>query len=122
MGFDALVRKVSQAEQALEIRERRTGEHWRQLKATWRASWTPTRIVLAGLTSGYLAGRAKPFKFAGSGGLLNLLTALSGLMADSSAQQAADEAEAAAEAAHRANGSDTVAGPAAAVDPATNAQ
>mgnify|MGYP003616062109 CR=1 FL=1 len=41
MGFDALIAKVQQAETALESRERRTGEHWRQWKAIWRAAWTP---------------------------------------------------------------------------------
>ena len=38
MGFDALIVKVQQAEAALESRERRTGEHWRQWKAIWNAT------------------------------------------------------------------------------------
>jgi len=96
MGFDALIAKVQQAEQALETRERRSMAQWRQLQATWRAGWTPARIVVAGLATGFLVGRSRPLRLAGSGGLLNLVGALSGLFAGAGAQQAAEEAEAAA--------------------------
>ena len=99
MGFDALITKVQQAEAALESRERRTGEQWAQLKTTWRAAWTPGRIVVAGLAAGFLVGRARPLRLAGGGGALNLLSALSGLLASGSAQVAAEEAGAAADAA-----------------------
>lgn len=92
--FDALLVRVRQAEQALETRERRTQTQWRQLKATWRAGWTPTRIVLAGLAAGFAVGRARPLRLAGSGGLLNLMSALSGLFAAERAQSAADDAAA----------------------------
>ena len=67
MGFNALIAKVQQAEAALESRERRTGEHWRQWKAIWRAAWTPGRIVVAGLAAGFVAGRVQPLKLAGKG-------------------------------------------------------
>lgn len=99
MGFDALITKVQQAEAALESRERRTGEQWRQLKGSWRAAWTPGRIVVAGLAAGFLVGRARPLRLAGSGGALNLLSALSGLLASGSAQVAAEHADEAAGAA-----------------------
>ena len=99
MSFDALIAKVEQAEQALEDRERRTSAQWQQVKSTWRESWTPGRIVIAGLASGFLVGRAQPLKLAGSGGLLNLVTALSGMLASGSAQAAAENAEQAADAA-----------------------
>ena len=99
MSFDALITKVQQAEQALEARERAASTQWRQVKATWRESWTPGRIVIAGLASGFLVGRAQPLKLAGSGGLLNMVTALSGLLASGSAQAAAENAEQAADAA-----------------------
>ena len=100
MSFNALITKVTQAEQALESRERLTMARWDQLKTTWRDSWTPGRIVIAGLASGYLVGRARPLRLAGSGGLLNLMTALSGIFASSGAQVAAEQAEQAADAAH----------------------
>ena len=99
MSFDALITKVQQAEQALEARERTASAQWRQVKTTWRESWTPGRIVIAGLASGFLVGRAQPLKLAGSGGLLNMVTALSGLLASGSAQVAAENAEQAADAA-----------------------
>ena len=76
MGFDALIAKVQQAEAALEARERHTGAQWRQLKTSWRAAWTPGRIVVAGLGAGFLVGHARPLRLAGSGGALQLLTTL----------------------------------------------
>ena len=92
MSFHALIAKVEQAEQALEDRERSASAQWQQVKATWRESLTPGRIVIAGLASGFLIGRAQPLKLAGSGGLLNLVAALSGLLASGSAQVAAESA------------------------------
>lgn len=108
MSFDALIAKVQQAEQALEARERRTAQQWQQVKTTWRESWTPGRIVIAGLASGFLVGRAKPLRLAGSGGLLNLITALSGLFASAGAQAAAESAEQAADAAETSTDAATV--------------
>ena len=99
MSFDALILKVKQAEDALEASERRTAVRWKELKIVWKENWTPGRIVIVGLVSGFLVGRAKPLKLAGGSGLLNMVTALSGLFASSSAQAAADGAENAANAA-----------------------
>ncbi|MDI1254055.1 hypothetical protein [Thermomonas sp.] len=97
MSFDALIKKVKQAEVALETSERRTMARWKDLKIVWKEGWTPGRIVIAGLASGFLIGRAKPLKLVGGGGVLNLVTALSGLFASGSAQAAADEAGQAAD-------------------------
>ena len=99
MSFENLIQKVKQAETALEASERRTASRWKQLKLVWKENWTPGRIVIAGLASGFLVGHATPLKLAGSGGVLNLVTALSGLMASGSAQAAADQAGEAANAA-----------------------
>ncbi|MEO5628694.1 MAG: hypothetical protein ABIQ62_02850 [Thermomonas sp.] len=99
MSFDALIQKVKQAEDALETSERRTAARWKQLKIVWKEGWTPGRIVIAGLVSGFLVGRAKPLRIASGGGVLNLVTALSGLMASGSAAAAAEEAGQAADAA-----------------------
>ena len=101
MSFDALITKVQQAEAALESREREATRQWLQLQATWRASWTPGRIVIAGLAAGFMVGRARPLRVASGGGVLQLLSALSGLLASGSAQAAADEAENAADSAAR---------------------
>ena len=99
MGFDALIEKVRQAEVALEAKERQTTDHWRRVKSSWRAMWTPGRIVVAGLVSGFVVGRAEPFKRAAGGGTLQLISALSSLFAGGSAQAAAGEAADAAQAA-----------------------
>lgn len=107
MGFSKLIDKVTQAEHALEAHERYVGAEWRQLKSSWRDAWTPGRIVVAGLLSGFMVGRARPLARTTrtGGGFLQLLGALSGLMASGSAQaaageagEAADQAEATAEA------------------------
>jgi hypothetical protein len=60
MSFDALLQKVKQAETALEAQERQAAADWRQFKASWRAAWTPGRIVVAGLVAGFLTGRVQP--------------------------------------------------------------
>lgn len=98
MNFEQLIAKVEQAEDALEARERELVADWRQLRASWRAGWTPGRIVIAGLASGFVAGRLQPGRLLakGGGGLMQLLSMLSGLVASGSAQAAAGEAEHAA--------------------------
>ncbi|RNF84455.1 hypothetical protein [Montanilutibacter psychrotolerans] len=98
MSFDKLIHKVHQAEDALEEEERRAVAGLRQLRESWRATWTPGRIVIAGLVSGFAVGRAQPLQAAArSGQLMQMLTMLSGLFAGGSAQVAASEAEVAAE-------------------------
>ena len=96
MSFEDLIEKVKQAESALEASERRTASRWKQLRLVWKENWTPGRIVIVGLASGFMTGYAKPLQLAGSGGLLNLVTAVSGLFASSNAQVAADQASEAA--------------------------
>jgi hypothetical protein len=104
VGFKQLLTKVQQAEAALEARERRVSAAWDRLKGTWQAAWTPGRIVLAGLVSGFVVGRVQPLKAAArSGQVMQLVTMLSGLFAGGSAQVAAAEAE------HAADSADTAA-------------
>ena len=98
MSFEKLLKKVEQAENALEAQERRTAADWRQLKRSWKASWTPGRVVLGGLASGFLVGRIEPGKaMASGGGVLRMIASLSALLASGQAQAAAGEAEDAAE-------------------------
>ena len=100
MSFEALIDKVKQAEAALEACERQTAANWRQLQVSWGALWTPGRIVLAGLGSGFATGLLEPGKrFASGRNALQMLTAVAGLFAGGSAQVAAGKAEDAAEAA-----------------------
>ena len=97
MSFDQLIHKVTQAEDALEAQERRVAADWRQLKASWRAGWTPGRIVIAGLISGFLLGRVEPLRAVAKGSnAMQLITMLSSLFAGGSAQVAASQAEHAA--------------------------
>lgn len=102
MSFDALIEKVRQAEQALEASERRASDDWQRFKLEWRDAWTPGRIVIAGFVSGFAVGRARPLRVATGGGVLQMITALSGLLASGSAQVAAAEAGQAADAAETA--------------------
>lgn len=99
VSFEALIEKVRQAEIALEAKERQATANWRQAKGSWRAAWTPGRIVVAGLASGFLFGRAEPFKKAAGGGTLQLISALGSLLAGDKAREAAQDADHAADAA-----------------------
>ena len=101
MSFEDLIAKVDQAEKALEANERRVASDWRQFKGSWREAWTPGRIVIAGLVTGFFTGRARPLGRSGGGGVLQMITALSGLLASGSAQAAAGEAENAADTAQQ---------------------
>lgn len=104
VGFEALIDKVRQAESALEAKERQTVAEFQRTRASWLAMWTPGRIVIAGLVSGFVVGRAEPFKRAAGGGTLQLISALGSLFAGGSAQAAAGEASDAADAAEAASG------------------
>lgn len=93
-SFKQLIQKVAQAEAALEAQERRFAADWRQLKGSWLAGWTPGRIVIAGLVSGFVVGRVEPIKAGAKGGtIMQMITAVSGLLASTKAQHAATEAE-----------------------------
>ena len=103
MRFEQLIAKVKQAETALEAHERSVAADLRQLKRSWLDAWTPGRIVIAGLVSGFMIGRAEPLRAVGkSGGLMQLVSMVSGLFAGGSAQVAASQAEQAAGSAQQA--------------------
>lgn len=103
MSFDKLIAKVQQAENALEAQERHVAADFRQLKSSWRSAWTPGRIVIAGLVSGFLVGRAEPLRSAASGGsLVRIVSLVSGLFATTTAQAAASKADDAADSADHA--------------------
>ncbi len=124
MNFEALKRRVAKHERLVEGRMQQTQEHWGDFKTTWRESWTPLRIVVAGLISGFVVGRSDPMRaigklgaFGGGGAkVLQMVTALSGLFASVQASTAADEAEHAADKADQA--ADAAQAPQAAAAPA----
>jgi hypothetical protein len=99
VNFEQLIRKVSQAEDVLEARERRVVASYRHLRQTWREGWTPVRIIAAGLISGFVAGRAEPLRALTGPRLLQMVSAVSGLFASAQAAFAARQAEDAAESA-----------------------
>ena len=98
MRFEQLRQRVQRAESRVSSSRDLAQSSRLALFDAWRRGWTPGRIVIAGLASGFLVGRAQPLKLAGSGGLLNLVTALSGMLASGSAQVAAEQAGDAADA------------------------
>ena len=94
VSFKQLIGKVGQAEQALEAHERVMAADWRQFKASWRSGWTPGRILIGGLVSGFAIGRIEPLKSVAKGGsIMQMITAISGLIASASAQQAASHVD-----------------------------
>lgn len=105
MNFDALKRRVERSERVVEGRALQTQTHWQSLTTTWRDSWTPARIVIAGLISGFVIGRSDPMLALGKLGALSssgprwlqLIGTLSGLFASlqasTAAEQAADKAD-----------------------------
>ena len=97
--FEQLVRKVQQAEDVLEMRERGVASSYQRLCRTWKAGWTPLRIVTVGLASGFLTGRAEPLRALTGARMLQMVSALSGLFASAQATFAADQAQEAADSA-----------------------
>ena len=99
MNFDQLQRRVSRCEHLVAARGARAQTQWQALKTTWRESWTPARILGAGLIGGFLFARARPLRTLGaiSGTRwVQLATSLSGLLASLKAAHAAVSAESAA--------------------------
>jgi hypothetical protein len=93
-SFKQLIEKVDQAENALEAQERIVAADWRQLRASWKAGWTPGRIVIAGLAAGFVVGGVEPAKTVAKGSsIMQMITALSGLFASATAQQAASQVD-----------------------------
>jgi|GEM_PF-729898 len=91
VGFDANIDNVRQAEAALQAQRRRAAADARQLRGAWRALWTPGRIVLVGLFSGFVVGRSEPLKKTTGAGVLRLLKLVSALFAAGGAQAAVEE-------------------------------
>lgn len=97
MNYEQLKRRVERAERLVEGRSRQTGDHWSALKVSWREGWTPARIVAAGLVSGFVSGRAEPFRALTGARMLQMVSAVAGLFASAQAAFAADQAEQAAD-------------------------
>jgi hypothetical protein len=108
MNFDSLQRRVRRAEAVVQVRMDETVQHWDGLEAAWRRSWTPGRIVIAGLAGGFVAGRLEPGGAFSGARWLQMIGSVSGLVASAQASiaslQEAGLAAAAAAAAGAATG------------------
>ena len=120
VSFEHLVRKVTRAEDVLEMREQRLVDQYRRLNDTWRKGWTPMRIIVVGLASGFLVGRAEPLRALTGARMLQMVSALSGLFASAQATFAAEQAEEAADTAEEV-ATDQATGPTAQADDAVPA-
>ena len=95
MNFNDNINRVRRAELAFEVNEGVARDHWQRLRWAWREAWTPGRIVVAGLASGFLVGRVDP-KATGAG-MINLVSALASLFAVDQAGSVAEVADDAAQ-------------------------
>ena len=95
--FEQLIRKVQQAEDVLEMRERQVATSYQRLRQAWNKGWTPLRIITVGLASGFLVGRSEPLRALSGPRLLQMVSALSGLFASAQASFAAEQAQEAAD-------------------------
>lgn len=60
MNYEQLRRRVERAEFLVDARTRQTHAAWDALRLHWREAWTPPRILVAGLVTGFLSGRSQP--------------------------------------------------------------
>ncbi|HVK52597.1 MAG TPA: protein sip-5 [Pseudoxanthomonas sp.] len=97
MNFERALRRVEKAEQLVEGRALQTQTHWSEFKSTWREAWTPGRIIVAGLVTGFLSGRAEPMRAMTGAKWLQMVGSLSSLFASVTAATAAGEASTAAD-------------------------
>lgn len=114
MNFEGLKRRVERSEQLVEGRMEQTRCDYNDLRGQWREAWTPTRILVAGVVSGFVAGSSQPKralrrlgklgKVVGDPRWLRLISSVTGLLssiqamvAAATARKAADTADTAAE-------------------------
>ena len=110
LDMGVVQRRIARADQLLTGRSAQLKANLAQVQGTWKASWTPLRILGAGLGLGFVSGKLKPEKAAtglaaqlgAAPKVLQTLTALTGLLAASKAKETADEAVDKAEAAQAA--------------------
>lgn len=99
MRFEILRQRVDRAEARMQRCMDRAKDRRSNLRLLWGKGWTAPRIVIAGLLSGFLIGRAEPMAKIGAARWLQLLGTASTLMASIRAAAASATADAAADAA-----------------------
>jgi hypothetical protein len=100
MRFEQLRLRVQRAELRVSSCTARASAHRHEFGEAWRRGWSPGRIVIAGLLSGFLVGRAEPLSKVGGTRWLQMLgtvsTMLASLKAASVSEDAAQTADVAA--------------------------
>lgn len=105
MKFGTLRQRVDRAEFLVEGRAQETRAQWSRLRESWRAGWSPLRILAVGFGVGFVTGRNEPQAALGSiasklGGIpriLQMVSTLSALFTAHRAQEASEQAERAAD-------------------------
>lgn len=97
MRFELLRLKVERAERRVETGMDLARVHREEFGQAWRRGWTPGRIVIAGLLSGFLVGRAEPLSRVGGTRWLQLLGTASSMLASLRAAAASVDAGASAD-------------------------
>ena len=97
MRFELLRQRVERAERRVEGCMDRAQTHRAEFGQAWRRGWTPGRIVVAGLLSGFLVGRAEPLSRVGGTRWLQMLGTVSSMLASLRAAAASVDANAAAD-------------------------
>lgn len=97
MRFELLRQRVERAETRVESCMDRAYSHRQVFRDAWRRGWTPGRIVVAGLLSGFLVGRAEPLSKVGGARWLQMLGTVSTMLASMRAAAASEDAGEAAD-------------------------
>ncbi len=104
MRFEQLRQRVERAEHRVTDRVDHAQSSGQSLLQAWRQAWTPGRIVVAGLLSGFLVGRGQPLSRMDGARWLQMASTMSSMFAvlRAAAMDAATPAEADAEVAQAA--------------------
>lgn len=104
MKFSVLRSRVKRCEQVVAVRLADTQDNWGVLSQVWRSGWSPLRIIIAGVASGFVVGKLEvPGKINGArwlqmiGSVSNLLASGQAAFASAMAAHAAGAADDAAE-------------------------
>lgn len=103
MKFSRLRDRVKRCEQVVAVRLADTQDNWGVLSQVWRSGWSPLRIILVGVASGFVVGKLEiPGKVNGArwlqmvGSVSNLFASAQAAFASAMAAHAADSADDAA--------------------------
>ena len=92
MRFEQLRDRVARAERRVSACNVRASAHRTEFREAWRRGWSPGRIVVAGLLSGFLVGRAEPLSKIGGSRWLQMLGTVSSMLASLKAASASEDA------------------------------